>query len=84
MDITEEIKAYIEEYIRPRVQSDGGEIRFLSFNENVLTVKLQGECSRCPISGGCFSEWLTKEINKKFGSEIKLKRVVEKPYFWNS
>lgn len=84
MNLREELKIFIEEYVRPRVQSDGGEIRFLSFEDNVLTVKLQGECSRCPVSGGCLSQWLMKEVNKKFNLDIKLKRVVEKPYFWNS
>lgn len=83
MNLSEEMKNYIEEYARPRVQSDGGEISFLSFDRNVLTVKLQGECSRCPIAKGCFKEWLTGEVNKKFGSGIKLEFVIEKPYFWN-
>lgn len=83
MESAEAIQTFIEDFVRPRVQSDGGEIRFLSLKEDVLTVKIQGECSRCPVSGGCFSEWLIKEIKIKFGMDLKLERVVEKPYFWN-
>ena len=84
MSIKEEMKNYMNEYLRPRVQSDGGEISFMSFEENVLTVKLQGECSRCPVAKGCFNDWLLMEIKKRFGEHIKLKQVIEKPYFWNT
>lgn len=79
----EEIKSYIDEYICPRVQSDGGEISFVSFVDNVVTVKLQGECSRCTISKSCFSDWLENELKKKFDENIKLKQVIQKPYFWD-
>ena len=42
----------IEEYIKPAVQSDGGNIRFESFdeNDNLVKVVLQGACSGCPSS----------------------------------
>ena len=79
----EEIKLYIDEYIRPRVQSDGGEISFVSLIDNVVTVKLQGECSRCTISKSCFSDWLENELKTKFGKDIKLKHIIKKPYFWD-
>lgn len=84
MSVAADMKKYIEEYARPRVQSDGGEIRFVSYTNNVLTVKLQGECSRCPIAKTCLPEWLSGEINKKFGENIKIEQIIEKPYFWNA
>lgn len=84
MSFAAEMKKYIEEYARPRVQSDGGEIRFISYSDNVLTVKLQGECSRCPIAKDCLPEWLTEDINKNFGENVIIKQIVEKPYFWNA
>jgi len=83
MSLAEEIKRFIEEYALPRVQSDGGEISFVSFKEEVLTVKSQGECSRCPVAKGCFAEWFLSEIRSRFGANITLKQVIEKPYFWN-
>ncbi|MFA6526473.1 MAG: NifU family protein [Candidatus Buchananbacteria bacterium] len=38
--------------IRPHLQMDGGDVEFVSFDEEsgVLKVKLQGACSGCPMS----------------------------------
>lgn len=44
------IKAALEQYVRPAVESDGGAINFASFDEESgrVTVMLQGSCSGCP------------------------------------
>ncbi|WP_341225889.1 NifU family protein [uncultured Arcticibacterium sp.] len=44
------IKAALDQYVRPAVESDGGAINFADFNEEtgVVTVVLQGSCSGCP------------------------------------
>lgn len=44
------IKGILDEYVRPAVESDGGNITFHSFNEGVVKVQLQGACSGCPSS----------------------------------
>ena len=36
--------------IRPAVAKDGGDIKFKSFENGVVTVDLQGSCSGCPSS----------------------------------
>jgi NFU1 iron-sulfur cluster scaffold homolog, mitochondrial len=46
----EQIKAILEEYVRPAVEGDGGLIDFKSFKEGVVTVTLRGSCSGCPSS----------------------------------
>lgn len=40
------------ESIRPALQSDGGDVEFLSFDEErgVVEVRLTGACETCPIS----------------------------------
>ena len=39
------------EQIRPYLQADGGDIRFVELtDENVLNVELQGSCGSCPFS----------------------------------
>lgn len=53
LDVTsQQIINILEEYIKPAVQSDGGNIMFESFDENTKQVKvvLQGACSGCPSS----------------------------------
>ena len=46
------IKELIEQRIRPAVQEDGGDIRYISFDENdgLVTVQLAGSCVGCPSS----------------------------------
>lgn len=51
-EISQQVVDILEEYIRPAVQSDGGNIIFDSYNAQTKTVKvvLQGACSGCPSS----------------------------------
>lgn len=51
-DTSNEIVAILEEYIKPAVASDGGNIMFDSYDpdEKVVKVILQGACSGCPSS----------------------------------
>jgi NFU1 iron-sulfur cluster scaffold homolog, mitochondrial len=49
-EIVKKIKGILDEYVRPAVESDGGNITFHSFNEGVVKVHLQGSCSGCPSS----------------------------------
>ncbi len=50
--ISKEIVDILDEYIKPAVAGDGGNIAFESYNEETKTVKviLQGACSGCPSS----------------------------------
>lgn len=53
LDVTsQQIINILEEYVKPAVQADGGNIAFDSYNETDKTVKviLQGACSGCPSS----------------------------------
>jgi len=43
----EQVKALIDE-IRPNLQADGGDIEFVSIEDGVVKVKLQGACAGCP------------------------------------
>ena len=51
-DTIQKIKAALDTYVRPAVESDGGAINFHSFDEEsgVVKVLLQGSCSGCPSS----------------------------------
>ena len=40
----------LDSKIRPAVARDGGDIKFVSFNNGVVKVELQGSCSGCPSS----------------------------------
>lgn len=40
----------LDSKIRPAVARDGGDIKFVSFKDGVVTVELRGSCSGCPSS----------------------------------
>lgn len=51
-EVSQQVVDILEEYIKPAVASDGGNIVFDSYNPETKTVKviLQGACSGCPSS----------------------------------
>ena len=55
----------LDEFVKPAVESDGGNIRFMSYEAGVVSVLLQGACSGCPSSG-----------NLKQGIENLLKKML--------
>ena len=51
-EISEQIISILDEYVKPAVAADGGNIQFASYEEDTKTVNviLQGACSGCPSS----------------------------------
>ena len=68
-DVSKEIINILEEYVKPAVASDGGNIEFESYDKNSKVVKviLQGACSGCPSS----------TITLKNGIENMLKEMLK-------
>ncbi len=65
-EIEQKIMDILDEYIKPAVEQDGGEIAFKSFESGVVSVQLKGSCSGCPSS----------TLTLKAGIEQLLKRMV--------
>jgi len=49
-EVVKKIINVLDEKIRPAVARDGGDIKFKSFENGLVTVELQGSCSGCPSS----------------------------------
>ena len=49
-EVVKKIINVLDEKIRPAVARDGGDIKFRSFDNGLVTVELQGSCSGCPSS----------------------------------
>ena len=49
-EIINKINEVLDSKIRPAVARDGGDIKFKSFNNGIVTVELKGSCSGCPSS----------------------------------
>ncbi len=74
---------FINNIIRPKIQGDGGEIRFVSDDGNTVTVILQGECSKCQILDRCLL-WIEIEAEKNLNRKITINGVRKKPFFWDT
>ena len=68
-EISKEIIAILDEYVKPAVASDGGNIMFKSYNKSTKSVSviLQGACSGCPSS----------TVTLKNGIESMLKQMLK-------
>ena len=76
------MKDYINTVIKPKLQGDGGEIDFMSYENGNLTVLLQGECSKCLIVDRCIA-WIESEIMRDMGESVKVIAQKKKPFFWD-
>ncbi len=65
-EIETRIVEILEEYVAPAVESDGGNIKFVSFEDGKVSVLLQGACSGCPSS----------TVTLKQGIESMLKQML--------
>ena len=75
------MKDYINNIIKPKLQGDGGEIDFVSYENGILTVLLQGECSKCLIVDRCLT-WIESEVMRDMGESVKVVAQKKKPFFW--
>lgn len=75
---SQQIVNIIEEYVKPAVQSDGGNIMFESFNNSDKTVKvvLQGACSGCPSSTFTLKNGIENMLKQMLNdNEIKVEAI---------
>lgn len=77
------MKNYIDNIIRPKIQGDGGEILFDSFDGQVLTVIMKGECSKCLILDRCVN-WIQSRIESDLNKKVTVNAVRKKPFFWDT
>jgi len=79
LDVTsQQIINILEEYVKPAVQADGGNIAFDSYNESDKTVKviLQGACSGCPSSTFTLKSGIENMLKSMLNDEnIKVEAV---------
>ena len=76
------MERYINLIIKPKLQGDGGEIDFVSYEDGILTVLLQGECSKCLIVDRCLA-WIESEVMRDMGESAKVVAQKKKPFFWD-
>jgi Fe-S cluster biogenesis protein NfuA len=62
-NLIDSISAYIEQY-------HGGSAELVSFEEDVVKVRLGGACTGCPLSTSTLNGWVTGTIHQFFPEVI--------------
>ncbi|WP_291966629.1 NifU family protein [Maribacter sp.] len=71
-ETSQEIVDILEEYVKPAVASDGGNIMFKSYDEESKTVNviLQGACSGCPSSTFTLKNGIETMLKNMMGDKV--------------
>ena len=77
-DTSKEIVNIIEEYVKPAVQSDGGNIVFKNYDEKTQNVQviLQGACSGCPSSTFTLKNGIESMLKQMLPGKINIVEAI--------
>ena len=76
------MKEYIETYLAPRLQGDGGWVEYVGEEGDRVDLIFRGECSKCLILNRCV-DWMEQQIKKDCGREVTINAIRKKPFFWD-
>lgn len=66
------IDQIIDETIRPGLARDGGNLRILGLEENILRVQYQGACGSCPSSTGATLTYIANMLQSRVSPDIQV------------
>lgn len=77
-EISKEIITILDEYVKPAVASDGGNIMFKSYNKATKTVSviLQGACSGCPSSTVTLKNGIENMLKQMLNGKVKVVEAI--------
>ena len=75
-NITNSIISLLNARIRPAVKRDGGDIKFIGYEDGIVTVEMMGACKGCPYALRTLKNGVEK-ILKTYIPEIKEVRNVD-------
>ncbi len=76
--IEKRIVELLEEYVTPAVAQDGGNIKFMNYNEadGSVNVLLQGACSGCPSSTQTLQQGINNLLQQMLPGQVKAVHAV--------
>lgn len=69
--IDRKIVSLLDEYVKPAVEQDGGNIKFLDYEEGTVKVLLQGACSGCPSSTMTLKQGIQNLLQEMLPGQIQ-------------
>ena len=70
-----QINEVVDRYIRPALQADGGDIEIVDFQDNILSVRLQGACSCCPHARMTLENAVGNTIHQAVSQDIIIRAL---------
>lgn len=55
----------ILDQLRPNIQMDGGDIRFVRYEDGVVYVRLLGACVECPVSSYTLKQGIEESLKER-------------------
>ncbi|WNH08965.1 NifU family protein [Thalassobellus suaedae] len=77
-DTSKEIINILEEYVKPAVASDGGNIQFISYDADTknVSVMLQGACSGCPSSTYTLKSGIENMLKEMLPGKVEMVEAI--------
>lgn len=72
--IVDRVEKALEE-LRPRLQADGGDIKFLGVDNGVVKVKLTGACAGCPMSTMTLKMGVEQHLKKRIPEIVEVQAL---------
>jgi Fe-S cluster biogenesis protein NfuA len=66
------IDRVIDETIRPGLARDGGNLKILGLEENILRVQYQGACGSCPSSTGATLNYISNMLQSRVSPNLQV------------
>ena len=63
--VHEEIEKILDEFVRPELESHGGNVSIADIRDGVLYVRMTGHCSHCPSATLTLESVVKEEIMKR-------------------
>jgi NifU-like protein len=70
-----QIEKVIEEYVRPFLKEEGGDIDIVDIKDNLIYCRLSGACGGCPGAGQTLRLMVEKKLKEMVDERIKLIQV---------
>ena len=77
MNKTEKKINEVLEKIRPYLNSDGGDVEFIKFEDGICYVKLQGACAGCMFADMTISNTIEEILTSEIPEVIKVQNIDE-------
>ncbi len=75
-NVTNQIMSLLNARIRPAVKKDGGDIKFLQFENGIVFVEMQGACKGCPYAMRTLKDGVER-ILKTYIPQVKEVRNID-------